>query len=141
MKAIQPAITPSEPIILYSNKVQAGFPSPAEGYIESKLDLNECLIDHPVATFFVKVAGDSMIEAGILDNDILVVDRSITPIDGKIVVAVINGEFTVKRLRYKKDKAYLVPENKNYAPIIINVDNDNEGAYIWGVVTSIVRKL
>jgi DNA polymerase V len=141
MKAIEPVITLSEPLPLYSTKVQAGFPSPAEGDVENKLDLNEYLIDHPVATFFVRVAGDSMIEAGIHENDILVVDKSLNPVDGKIVVAVINGEFTVKRLRYKKDKAYLVPENKNYSPIILASDKEGDGSYIWGVVTSIIRKL
>ena len=141
MKIIEPDLKTFVPLVLYSSKVQAGFSSPAEGYMDTKLDLNEYLIDHPVATFFVRVAGDSMVEAGILENDILVVDRSITPIDGKIVIAVINNEFTVKRLKYTKKQAYLVPENKNYAPILIKTSSEGEGVYIWGVVTSVVRKL
>jgi DNA polymerase V len=137
---IRPESAISAPI-LYSSKVQAGFPSPAEGSMDTKLDLNEYLIDHPVATFFVRVAGDSMIEAGILENDILIVDRSITPIAGKIVIAVINGEFTVKRLKYINNQAYLAPENKNYTPIRIKTSSEGDEVCIWGVVTSVVRKL
>ncbi len=121
MKVFEPVLSELVALPLYSSKVSAGFPSPAEGYIDTKLDLNEYLIDRPVATFFVRVAGDSMIEAGILENDILAVDRSISPIDGKIVVAVINGEFTVKRLKFIKKQAYLMPENKNYTSIAINI--------------------
>lgn len=121
---------------LYNNKVQAGFPSPAEDYMASKLDLNTYLIKHPSSTFFVRVTGDSMIGAGIKDNDLLVVDRSINATNNKVVVGVVNNEFTVKRLKYIKQEAYLVPENDNYQPIKLG-----EGDYIWGVVTSVISQL
>ena len=91
---------------LFLSKVRAGFPSPADDYLDKKLDLNEHLIKHPTATFFVKVKGDSMIKAGIHSGDILVVDRSLEAKDKRIVIAVVNGEFTVKRVRKIKDKLY-----------------------------------
>jgi DNA polymerase V len=86
---------------LYANKISAGFPSPADDYIEMKLDLNTHLIKHPAATFFVRVSGDSMLNAGINSGDLLIVDRSIEPVDGKIVIVALNGELTVKRLSIK----------------------------------------
>ncbi len=123
---------------LFITKVAAGFPSPAEDYIEGKLDLNEYLIKHPSATFFVRVQGNSMIHAGIHDSDILVVDRAVEPRDGKIVVAVINGEMTVKRIRKKSGKLYLVPENDEFKPIEITETSDFR---VWGVVTSVIHKV
>lgn len=122
---------------LFLSGVSAGFPSPAEDYIDRKLDLNELLIANPAATFFVRVAGDSMIGAGIHHDDILVVDRSQEATNGKIVIAVYNGELTVKRLVRDKDTIKLVPENPNYAPLIIDDDN---GCEIWGVVTSVIHQ-
>tara|TARA_B100000427_G_C15494198_1_gene589062 strand:- start:1277 stop:1792 length:516 start_codon:yes stop_codon:yes gene_type:complete len=123
---------------LYTSAVQAGFPSPADDYIEEKLDLNKHLIKHPSATFFVKVTGDSMIKAGIHSGDILIVDRSIEPTKGKIVIAAIDGELTVKRLSYESDGNYLLPENDNYTPIKIDEHND---LTIWGVVTSVLHSV
>lgn len=123
---------------LYSSKVQAGIPAPADDYLESKLDLNEYLIRHPTATFLVRVAGDSMIDVGIHEDDMLVVDKCITPGDGKIVVVAVDGQLTVKRLKYIDKKVYLVAENKNYPPIKIRSAND---LHIWGVVTSVIHKL
>ncbi|MDD2715521.1 MAG: translesion error-prone DNA polymerase V autoproteolytic subunit [Candidatus Wallbacteria bacterium] len=117
---------------LFAAGVAAGFPSPADDYIERKLDLNEHLIRHPEATFFVRVEGDSMINAGIHSGDILIVDRAIEAADGKIVVALLDGEFTVKRLRCAEGKHYLLPENPKYAPIPVKPDSNCE---IWGVVT------
>ncbi len=114
----------------------AGFPSPAEDYIEAQLDLNDHLIKNPAATFFVRVSGDSMQNAGIHDQDILVVDRSLEARDGKIVIAVIDGELSVKRLRIKHGKPSLQPENSNYEPITIDQQNDFR---IWGVVTSVIH--
>ena len=123
---------------LFMTPVVAGFPSPADDYIEGKLDLNKHLIIHPAATFFVKVAGDSMIEAGIHSGDILIVDRSLEPTDKKVVIAVVDGNLTVKRLHKKKNKVFLVPENGNFEPIQIEKETSFE---IWGVVTNVIHKL
>ena len=123
---------------LFLSRIRAGFPSPADDYLDKKLDLNEHLIKHPAATFFVKVKGDSMIKAGIHSGDILVVDRSLEPRDKKIVVAVLNGDFTVKRVRKMKDKLYLVSENDDYAPIEIKDGADFE---IWGVVVHVIHSV
>lgn len=123
---------------LYLVPVTAGFPSPAEDYIEGTLDLNRHLIKHPAATFFVKVTGDSMINAGIHPHDTLIVDRAIDAVDKKVVIAVLNGELTVKRLRIKNNEYYLVPENKNYPVIKIEKDTDFQ---IWGVVTNVIHPL
>lgn len=117
------------PLLL--SKIPCGFPSPASDHIETTLDLNEFLIYHQSATFFVRVEGDSMINAGILDGDLLIVDRSIKPEDGSIVVAIIEGEFTVKRLRINSNGNYLYPENDSYQPIKINADLSTS---FWGVV-------
>jgi len=123
---------------LFMVPVTAGFPSPAEDYIEGKLDLNRHLIKHPAATFFVRVAGDSMIDAGIHPGDILIVDRSLEPADRKVVIAVINGELTVKRIRMKKGRLYLMPENEKYKPIEIEKEMNFD---IWGVVTNVIHPL
>lgn len=122
---------------LFSSGVSAGFPSPAEDYIERKLDLNELLIQNPSATFFVRVNGDSMTGAGINHDNILIVDRSLEPISGKIVIAIVNGEFTVKRLVKKGDFYKLVAENPNYPPIDVSEESSCE---IWGVVTSSINQ-
>lgn len=124
---------------LFISKVPAGFPSPAEDYIEKYLDLNELLIKHPSATFFVKVSGNSMINAGIHDGDILIVDRALEPKNNDIVIAVIDGELTVKRLIIKNKKIYLYPENSNYKPI--EIGNEEYDLLIWGVVTYVIHKL
>lgn len=123
---------------LFLSPVRAGFPSPADDYLDKNLDLNEHLIKHPAATFFVKVKGDSMINAGIHSADILVVDRSLDPRDKKIVVAVVNGEFTVKRVQKMKDSLYLVSENDDYSPIEIKDGTDFE---IWGVVIHVIHSV
>jgi DNA polymerase V len=118
--------------------VPAGFPSPAADYQENKLDLNEHLIKNPPATFFVRVAGDSMKDAGIHPNDLLVVDRSVEPRDKSVVIAVINGEYTVKRLRINRGKICLQAENDNFPGFQITEDCEFE---VWGVVTSVIHKL
>ena len=123
---------------MFLESVSAGFPSPADDYMESKLDLNDLLIKNPAATFFVRVTGDSMINSAIYSGDILVVDRSIDPKEGSIVIAVINGELTVKRLVYKDTFIYLVPENKFYQPIKITEDMNFE---VWGVVRSVIHSV
>ncbi|MBW2651058.1 MAG: translesion error-prone DNA polymerase V autoproteolytic subunit [Deltaproteobacteria bacterium] len=118
--------------------VSAGFPSPAEDYIEGKLDLNKYLVKHPAATFFVKVTGNSMIDAGIHDGDILIVDRSIKPANKKVVIAVVNGELAVRRIRVTKDKVFLMPENRDYKPLQIE---EEMGFEVWGVVTNVIHPL
>ena len=123
---------------LFLSKVRAGFPSPADDYLDKKLDLNEFLIKHPAATFYVRVKGDSMIKAGINSGDVLLVDRSLEPKDKKIVVAVLNNEFTVKRVRKAKDKLFLVSENDDYAPIEVKEGADFE---IWGVVVHVIHSV
>ncbi len=122
---------------LFLSGVSAGFPSPAEDYVDRKLDLNELLIKNPAATFFVRVAGDSMTGAGINHDDILIVDRSLEAASDNIVIAVYNGELTVKRLKQGDSEARLVAENPAYPPLVISEEN---GCEIWGVVTSVVHQ-
>jgi DNA polymerase V len=127
-----------ESIPLFSSTVPAGFPSPADDYIENQLDLNQHLINHPAATFFVRVSGSSMTGAGIHHGSILVVDRSLEPNDGDVVVAVIHGELTVKRLKKQQDgKVFLIPENPEYKPIELTEEME---VTIWGVVTSAIQE-
>lgn len=121
---------------LYASSVRAGFPSPADDYIERHLDLNSHLIKHPAATFFVTASGDSMIGAGIASGDMLVVDRSLEAGHGKIVIAAINGELTVKRLSRVAGRVQLLPENDKYPPIEITAEED---LVIWGVVTHVIH--
>ena len=123
---------------LFMVSVSAGLPSPAEDYIEGRLDLNRHLIKHPAATFFVRVAGDSMIDAGIHPGDILVVDRALEPKDLSVVIAVVDGELTVKRILRRAAKLYLVPDNRAYLPLEIQADMEFE---VWGVVTSVIHHL
>jgi len=123
---------------LFMVPVAAGFPSPAEDYIEGTLDLNKHLIRHPAATFFVRVTGDSMINAGIHPGDILIVDRALEPADRKVVIAVIDGELTVKRIRNTGGRIFLMPENDRYRPIRISDDMDFQ---VWGVVTNVIHPL
>ncbi len=132
----EPGKTMARPLFL--SAVPAGFPSPAEDYIERSLDLNEHLVKNPAATFFVRVAGDSMIGAGIHHDDILVVDRSLSPVSGKIVIAVVNGELTVKRLLQHGSTCRLLAENPDYSDIEIEDGMDLE---IWGIATSSIHSL
>ena len=123
---------------LFLEAVSAGFPSPADDYVERGLDLNEHLIDNPEATFMVRVCGDSMVDAGIHDGDILVVDRSREAVPGRIVVAVVDGELTVKRLLRRGGAFLLAPENEAYAPIEIGQGRE---LLVWGVVIGVVRRV
>ena len=123
---------------IFLGRLPAGFPSPADDYLEGKLDLNRHLIKHPAATYFVRVTGDSMIGAGIHSGDLLVVDRSLEPADKNVVVAVLDGELTVKRLFKQNGILRLLPENLNYQPIEITPQQTIE---IWGVVTSVIHAL
>jgi DNA polymerase V len=118
--------------------VSAGFPSPAADFMESSIDLNKELSKNPLATFYIKVKGNSMIDAGINDKDVLVVDRSLEPQNNKIAICFIDGEFTVKRIQLDKDCLYLMPENKNYQPIKVTEENQ---LLIWGIVTYVIKAL
>lgn len=120
------------------NTISAGFPSPAEDYLESGIDLNKELIRHPSTTFFGRVKGDSMCGAGIFEGDILVIDKSLDAKDDDIAVCFIDGEFTLKRIKREKDAVWLIPANDKYKPIRVTVDND---FLIWGIVTAVVRKI
>jgi len=122
----------------FDQGVSAGFPSPALDFMENKIDLNKALSENPLATFFIKVEGHSMIDAGINDKDVLVVDRSLEPENNKIAVCFIEGGFTVKRLKLKEDGLWLLPENSNYTPIKVTEENS---FVIWGMVTYVIKKL
>jgi DNA polymerase V len=118
---------------LFAGKVSAGFPSPAADYVDKSLDLNELLIQKPAATFFVRAQGESMLGAGIHPNDILVIDRSIDPVAGKVVICAINGELTVKRLEREHDRWTLKAENPAYPDIPLTDDLE---LVVWGVVAN-----
>ena len=124
--------------ILVGANISAGFPSPAQDYIEGSLDLNEFLIHHPAATFFVRVDGVSMINAGIHPDDILIVDRALEPSNNKIIIAVVDGELTVKRLKIENNIWSLLPENPQFPSIEITEDMD---FHVWGVVTYAIHKM
>ncbi len=129
-----PQLAQSRPLFLSS--VAAGFPSPADDYLDKGLDLNEFLVKHPAATFFIRAEGESMINAGIHSGDILVVDRSLEPTHGRIVVAVVNGGFTVKRISRRKGKTQLIAENPDFTPIQITEESE---CAVWGVVTFVLH--
>lgn len=118
--------------------VSAGFPSPAADFMENNIDLNKELTENPLATFYIKVKGNSMIDAGINDKDVLVVDRSLEPQNNKIAICFIDGEFTVKRIVLEKDCLYLMPANDNYSPIKVTDENE---LIIWGIVTYVIKKM
>ena len=121
---------------LFLNPVTAGFPSPASDYVDKSIDLNEILIKNKVSTFLVRALGDSMINVGIFSGDILIVDKSVTPSNKNIVVAILNGEFTVKKFIKDENKIILRPENPKYKDINISEDDDFK---IWGVVTFVIH--
>lgn len=128
---------PEVPLPLFASKVAAGFASPADDYIETSLDLNQYLIKHPAATFFLRVEGNSMLGAGIHDGDTLVVDRSLEACSGKVVIAAVNGELTVKRLHIgQQQRVTLLAENPDYPNIPIR---DGMDFVIWGVVTNVIH--
>lgn len=131
------AIFQKRPIPLFSTRVAAGFPSPADDYVERTLDLNELCVSNPPATYFVRADGDSMNSAGIAPGDLLVVDRSISPEAGDIIIAALDGEFTVKYLQ-TEPIVCLVPANDNYSPISISPEQD---LIVFGVVTNIIKQV
>lgn len=121
-----------------NHRVSAGFPSPAMDFMESSIDLNQVLVENPIATFYVQVEGNSMIDAGIQDKDLLVVDRSLEPRNNKIAICLLDGEFTVKRIRLENNELFLMPENPSYQPIPVTEENQ---LIIWGIVTYVIKKL
>tara|TARA_B100000809_G_scaffold62501_1_gene59273 strand:- start:1720 stop:2169 length:450 start_codon:yes stop_codon:yes gene_type:complete len=121
---------------LVENGISAGFPSPADDFLDASIDLNKTLIKNKDATFYGRVKGDSMIGGGLSDGDLLIIDKSIEPKNGKIAVCFIDGEFTVKRIKIEKELIWLIPENKNYQPIKVTADND---FVIWGIVTNVIK--
>ena len=124
--------------VYFDTGISAGFPSPAEDFKQERLSLDNELIKNKEATFFARVSGQSMIDAGLNDNDLLVIDRSLSPVHNKIAVCFLDGEFTVKRLKVEKDEVWLQPENKNYQPIKITEETD---FVIWGIVTNVIKKV
>ncbi len=125
-------------IPLSEERVAAGFPSPAEDYVSLKLDLNKELIKSPASTFYARVSGLSMIDEGINDGDLLVIDKSLEPKDGSLTVCYIDGEFTLKRFEKHQNYAMLIPANKNFTPIRVTAEND---FMVWGVVTYIIKRV
>ena len=120
------------------SNVSAGFPSPADDYLEQPLDLNKYLIRNPSSTFFVRVAGESMKDAGTKDGDLLIVDKFVEVYDECIAVSVIDGEFTLKRVRFEKNRIFLLPANEKYKPIEVSPDDEFR---IWGIVRYSIKDL
>ena len=120
------------------NGISAGFPSPADDFLNNAIDLNKELVKHPDSTFYGRVRGDSMIDAGLSNGDLLIIDKSLPFSNNKIAVCFIDGEFTVKRLKIEKDIIWLIAENKNYKPIKVTQDNE---FIIWGIVTTVIKSL
>ena len=118
--------------------ISAGFPSPADDFKETRISLDRELVKNREATFYARVDGDSMIGAGLEDGDLLVIDRSLNPENGKIAVCLVDGEFTVKRIKKEKNKLYLKPENKKYKPIELKEENE---LIIWGIVEYVIKKV
>lgn len=120
------------------NGISAGFPSPADDFLDISIDLNKELIQNPSVTFYGRVKGDSMVDAGLSDGDLLIIDKSLEPTDNKIAVCFIDGEFTVKRIKIEKDIIWLIAENRNYKPIKVTSEND---FIIWGIVTTVIKSV
>jgi len=118
--------------------ISAGFPSPADDFLDASIDLNREFVKNPSTTFYGRVKGDSMINAGLNDGDLLIIDKSLEPIDNKIAVCFIDGEFTVKRIKIEKDIIWLIAENEKYQPIKVTADND---FIIWGIVTTVIKNV
>jgi DNA polymerase V len=124
-------------LLLFGTTIRAGFPSPAADYSADPIDLNKYISENPTATFLARVEGDSMIGAHIESGDLAVIDRSVKAITGNIVLAFVDGEFTIKRVLFRKDGTYLQPENPNYETIKIDRE---DGGHIWGVVVGVIKK-
>ena len=137
---LRPALDPETlPLPLLGRLIPAGFPSPADDYLEGEIDLNRLLVERPAACYLMRVSGPSMSGAGIMDGDLVVVDRSVEAVPGHVVVAVVAGEMTIKRLRRTRDgRAVLRAENPDYPAVVVGEGNPAE---VWGVVVGCVRKM
>ncbi len=133
-----PSITTAVQLPLVQEGISAGFPSPANDFLDISIDLNKELIKHPSTTFYGRVRGESMINAGLSDGDLLIIDKSLEPKNNKIAVCFIDGEFTVKRIRIAEEKLWLIAENENYKPIEVTEDNE---FMIWGIVTTVIKNV
>lgn len=138
LKIYQPDLGHAEELPLSQSGVHAGFPSPADDFLEGSLDLNRLVVKHPEATFFARVEGDSMKDEGIAEGDILVVDKAVEPYDGCLAVAFIDGEFTLKRVRMEPDRILLLAANPKYKPIEVGADSQFA---VWGVVRWILKNV
>lgn len=129
-----------EPLYLTfsDSPVHAGFPSPADDFLESRLDLNKALIKNPPSTFYARVKGESMVGDGVSDGDLLVIDKSINPYSNCLAVCFLNGEFTLKRVKVEEETIWLIPSNEKFKPIQVSKEND---FIIWGIVTYIIKKV
>ena len=132
-----PDFTTQLELPLAGTAIAAGFPSPAEEYLDLALDLNKELIKHPAATFYARVKGDSMVDAGIQDGDLLVIDKALEPKEGTVAVCYLDGEFTVKRLTVQEEGVYLMPANAEFKPIRITEENE---FLVWGIVAYVIHK-
>lgn len=134
---IQAEITQHISLPYAEHGIQAGFPSPAQEYLTESIDLNQEIVRHPAATFYGRVSGDSMINEGIEDGDLLVIDRSLQPEDGDLAVCYVDGDFTLKRIKIEPNCVWLIPANECFDPIMVTPDNRFE---IWGVVTYTIKR-
>ncbi len=125
-------------LLYVSSGISAGFPSPADDFLDLNIDLNNHLIKNPSSTFYGKVRGNSMMDAGIHHGDLLIIDKSLEPRNNKIAVCFVDGEFTVKRIKIEKDTVWLIAENKDYPPIRVTKDNE---LIIWGIVINVIKYL
>jgi len=133
-----PDLSTDSGAIYFETGISAGFPSPADDFKQERISLDNILVKNKLSTFYARVSGQSMIGAGIDDNDLLVIDRSLEPAHNKIAVCFLDGEFTVKRLRVEADGIWLQPENPNYKPIKVTEENN---FIIWGIVTNVIKKV
>ena len=133
----KPDLSSDMPLPFAESGIQAGFPSPAQDYISESIDLNREIVTHPASTFYGRVTGDSMIGDGIDSGDIIVIDRSLEPMNGDLAVCCIDGEFTLKRISIEPDKVWLIPSNEAFDPILVTPDLRFE---VWGVVTHTIKQ-
>lgn len=133
----RPDLTSAIELPYANGGIQAGFTSPAQDHISESIDLNREIVRHPAATFYGRVTGDSMIDEGIEPDDIIVIDRSLQPMDGDLAVCCVDGEFTLKRIKLQPDHVWLIPANESFDPILVTPDTRFE---IWGVVTYTIKR-
>jgi len=138
IKIFKPNEIDKETNLYIEDGISAGFPSPASDFEESRISIEKVVIKNKESTFYAKVSGDSMKDAGLNDGDIIVIDRSEELKNNKIAVCYLNGDFTVKRVKIEKKAVYLIPENKNYKPIKVTEENE---FVVWGIVTYVIKKV